>query len=69
MAGIEEILGEHGENYFRASVDNIDSFPAVRYRFCSFYKKEMFMQFNAIVEELDCKGKCDRKITNVLKIL
>lgn len=66
MAGIEEILGEHGENYFRASVDNIDSFPT---DFVLFYKKEMFMQFNAIVEELDCKGKCDRKITNVLKIL
>lgn len=29
MAGIEEILGEHGENYLRASV-HIECYPTVR---------------------------------------
>lgn len=31
MAGIEEILGEHGENYLRASV-HIECYPTVRNR-------------------------------------
>lgn len=66
MAGIEEILGEHGENYLRASV-YIECYPTVRNReeiilcsllagwFCSFYKKKNCC-FNSmiILKELDC---------------
>lgn len=67
MAGIEEILGEHGENYLRASV-YIECYPTVRNReeiiLCSLLddfvlfikKKEIYCCFNSmiILEELDC---------------
>lgn len=67
MAGIEEILGEHGENYLRASV-YIECYPTVRNReeiiLCSLLddfvlfikKKKKYCFFNSmiILEELDC---------------
>lgn len=67
MAGIEEILGEHGENYLRASV-YIECYPTVRNReeiiLCLYYWLDDFVRFikkknccfnsMIILKELDC---------------